>query len=479
MPNQPGPDNSFIIEPGSFRDRHGRVFYHDDAVFRGISEQVFNDWKLLSAKKIFVEGIKDGKLIATELVSPQQIPDSASLNNWAAILKHQKIPFISYPYEWSFGMLKDAAKLQLELLHQALDEEMILKDSSSFNIQWIGAKPVFIDIASFEKLVPGTPWAGYRQFCEMFLYPLMLQAYKDIPFHSWLRGSIDGIHPEDFKNIMTLRDFFHAGVFVDVYLQAKLQIKYAGTTKRVKDDIKAVGFRKEMIISNVRRLTKIVNGLNWNRAKSEWSDYADDNSYSSQDAKLKEDFIRQAVQTQRWKLVWDLGCNTGRYSRIASENAQYVVAMDSDHLAIERLYNVLRSENNRSILPLVVNLADSSPNLGWRGLERKSLTERGKPDLILALALIHHVVISANIPLAEFIDWLASLGSNLVIEFVTKADPMVKMLLKNKDDQYHDYELDNFERILASKFTTVKQSPLTSGTRYLFYAEARMSNEIY
>lgn len=475
MATQQKPDNSLLIEPGSFRDRHGRVFYHDEAVFRGISEQVFGDWKLLSATKFFREGIKNGKLIQTELVPPQQAPEVASQDHWAAILKHQKIPFISYPYEWSFGMLRDAALLQLELLQQALDEEMILKDSSSFNIQWLGANPVFIDIASFEKLIPGTPWAGYRQFCEMFLYPLMLQAYKDIPFHSWLRGSIDGIHPEDFKNLMTWHDLFRSGVFVDVYLQAKLQMKYATTTKRVKDDIKAIGFRKEMIISNVRRLTKIVNGLQWKQAKSEWSDYADDNSYTNQDAKLKEDFVHQAVQTKQWKLVWDLGCNTGRYSRIASENAQYIVAMDSDHLAIERLYNTLRSEKNKNILPLVVNLADSSPNLGWRGLERKSLTERGKPELILALALIHHVVISANIPLAEFIEWLASLGSNLIIEFVTKADPMVKLLLKNKDDQYHDYELDNFERTLASKFTIVKQCPLTSGTRYLFYADPRMS----
>jgi len=473
MTTQHKNDDSLLIEPGSFRDRHGRVFYHNDAVFRGISEKVFTDWKLLYEKKFFQDGIKNGKLIQTELVPPQNVPQVAFQNRWAAILRHQKIPFVSYPYEWSFGMLKDAALLQLELLQQSLKENMILKDSSSFNIQWIGAKPIFIDIASFEKLEPGTPWVGYRQFCEMFLYPLMLQAYKDVPFHSWLRGSIDGIHPEDFINIMTLRDMFRSGVFVDVYLQAKLQMKYAATTKKVKDDIKAVGFRKEMIESNIRRLTKVVKKLNWKRSKSEWSDYADDNSYSTQDAKIKEDFVRQAVHTNNWKLVWDLGCNTGRYSKIASENAQYVVAMDSDHLAIERLYNVLRNEKNDKILPLVINLADSSPNLGWRGLERKSLTERGKPDLILALALIHHVVISANIPLSEFIDWLASLGSNLIIEFVTKADPMVKLLLKNKDDQYDDYELDNFKQKLESKFNIVKQLALTSGTRYLFYAESK------
>jgi SAM-dependent methyltransferase len=468
------PQNKKQIEPGSFRDRHGRIIYSGSSVYRGISELTLQNWNALTSTKFFQQAIEQNKLVQTEKVETNQLSDPSIGEGWAAVLKHQTIPFISYPYEWSFGMMKDAALLQLELLERAIDEDMTMKDATSFNIQWLGANPIFIDIASFEKLPPGTPWAGYRQFCEMFLYPLMLQAYKDIPFHSWMRGSIDGIDPEEFNNLMSGRDFFRRGVFVDVYLQAKLQVKYAATNRQIKDELRSSGFKKEMIKTNLRRLTKIIHGLQWKRMKSEWSDYAVDNSYTDADSERKASFVREVAASKRWNLVWDLGSNTGRFSRIAAEHAQYVVAMDSDHLAVERLFQELKSERKQTILPMVMNLADASPNLGWRGLERKSLIERGKPDLILALALIHHVVISANIPLAEFIDWLASIGSNLVVEFVTKADPMVKILLKNKDDQYHDYELDNFERTLASRFTIVKQSALSSGTRYLYYAEPRV-----
>ncbi len=461
------------IEPGSFRDRHGRIIYSGGSVYRGISELVLQNWNTLTSTKFFRQALEQGKLVHTEKVETNQLPDKSIGEGWAAVLKHQAIPFISYPYEWPFGMLKDAALLQLELLDLVIDEDMTMKDATSFNIQWIGTNPVFIDIASFEKLLPGTPWAGYRQFCEMFLYPLMLQAYKDIPFHSWMRGSIDGIDPEEFNNLMSVRDLFRSGVLVDVYLQAKLQAKYAATNIQVKDELRSSGFRKEMIKTNLRRLTKIIRGLHWKRMKSEWADYANDNSYTDADSERKASFVREIAGSKKWNLVWDLGSNTGRFSRIAAEHAEYVVAMDSDHLAVERLYQELKSERKKNILPMVMNLADASPNLGWRGLERKSLVERGKPDLILALALIHHVVISANIPLAEFIDWLASLGGELIIEFVTKEDPMVKFLLQNKEDQYSDYELGNFERNLSEKFEIKRREALASGTRYLFHAKAK------
>jgi ribosomal protein L11 methylase PrmA len=169
--------------------------------------------------------------------------------------------------------------------------------------------------------------------------------------------------------------------------------------------------------------------------------------------------------------VWDIGCNVGVFSRIAAERARYVVAMDGDHVAIDRLYRALKADRVPNILPLVVNIADPSPNLGWRNMERKRIDERGRPDLVLALALIHHVVIGANIPLAEFVQWLFDLGGDLVIEFVTREDPMVATLLRNKEDHYHDYHEDVFERTLAAKFQVVKRQSLGSGTRILYYAQ--------
>lgn len=464
-----------IIEPGSFRDRHGRIIYSQGSVYRGISEQAFQNWDTLDSSIFFHKAIQQGKIVQTEKIEINKLTDRSIGNGWAAVLKHQTIPFISYPYEWSYGMLKDAALLQLELLESAVAEDMTMKDATTFNIQWIGTQPIFIDIASFEKLLLGTPWTGYRQFCEMFLYPLMLQAYKDIPFHPWLRGSIDGINPEEFNKLISLRDFFKRGIFIDVYLQSKLQAKYAQANRQVKDEIRTSGFRKEMITANIRRLKKIISNIQWKRIKSEWANYATDNSYTDSDSERKAAFVREVVQTKPFNLVWDLGSNTGRFSRIAAEKAKYVIAMDSDHLAVERLYQELKKEGNQNILPMVMNLADSSPNLGWRGLERKSLIKRGRPDLTLCLALIHHMVISANIPVSEFVDWLASLGSDLIIEFVTKEDPMVIFLLRNKEDQYTDYELDYFERSLMTKFKIRKREALASGTRYLYHAEINSS----
>jgi len=469
-----GSNYAYHLEPGSFRDRNSRVFYGANAVFRGLGETALHEWEALSSTAFFPRSMAEGKLVHTERIDPTEELTSALAGDWAAVLKHQIIPFVSYPYEWSFGMLKDAALLQLELLLVALDEDMILKDSSAFNVQWKGAKPIFIDVASFERLTPGEPWVGYRQFCQMFLYPLFLLAYKNVSFQPWLRGCIDGIEAEHCNSLMSVRDFLRPGVFLHVYLQSKMQAKYAQTQKDTKGELRAAGFNKDLIKSNVRSLDKTVRGLTWKRASSEWSNYANDNTYTGIDREMKMGFVRDVVHSRPWNLVWDLGCNTGAFSRLAAENARYVVAMDADQLSIERFYQALKVEGNTSILPLVINIADASPNLGWRGLERKALIERGKPDLILCLALIHHVVISANIPLAEFIDWLSSLGASLVIEFVTKEDPMVQTLLRNKEDNYTDYEIKYFEQSLDRAFEVAKREVLASGTRILYFAHARI-----
>jgi hypothetical protein len=461
------------LETGSFRDRDSRVFYRSGGVYRGLSAQGLSEWERLSSAAFFPRLIEQGKVVETELIERSECPDPALAETWEAVLKHRVIPFVSYPYEWSFGMLKDAALLQLELLAAALEEDMVLKDATPYNVQWDGARPVFIDIPSFIDLKPGEPWPGYRQFCELFLYPLFLQAYKNAPFHPWLRGSIDGISAEHCRGLMSFRDLWRSGVFMHVSLQAALQAKFAGTEKDVKKELKASGFHKELIQINVRKLTKLVSKLEWKQGQSTWSDYVSTNTYDEANRKRKADFVRKAVEDRPRDLVWDLGCNTGEYSRIASESAGYVVSMDADHLAVERMYQALKAEGNKKILPLTVNLADPSPNIGWRGGERKELRSRGAPDLTLALALIHHIVIGANIPLREFIDSLAALGSDLVIEFVSKEDSMTKALLRNKEDKYTDYDQSVLEESLEAAFEIVSKETLGGETRTLYYARRR------
>lgn len=463
-------------EPGSFRDRNGRIFYENGKVFRGLSQKALSEWETLQKTEFFPQELAKGKLVGTEPLESGDIHfKRSSVSNWAGVLQHETIPFISYPYEWCFGMLKDAALLHLELLGAALKENMVLKDSSAFNVQWKGKNPVFIDIPSFETLGDGEPWIGYRQFCQMFLYPLMLLAYKNVDFHTWLRGDIDGISPAAMSALMGGLTRFKPGIMTHVALQARLENKHADTGKDVKSDLKKVGFNKRLIEANVEGLTRLVKRLKWTASKSEWADYTNLGHYSDQALAEKKDFVGQICASKQRRLVWDSGCNTGVFSRIAADHADCVVAMDADHLAIERFYKTLKAEPVNNILPLVVNMVSASPALGWRGLERKTLPDRGKPDLLLCLALIHHIVIGANVPLEEFVEWLADLGCEVIIEFVTKEDPMVKKLLLNKADIYDDYTLDNFESNAQTNFRLDKKIKLDSGTRFLYLLRPKIS----
>ena len=466
---------SHELEPGSFRDPASRVFHGPDAVFRALTPQGFEDWRAVSATRFFQRARAEGAIVATDLLEgPAEVPLPAA-ETYVALLRHERIPFVSYPYEWCFGMLKDAALLELELLLAGLDEDVTLKDGTPYNVQWRGTAPVFIDVGSLERLREGEPWAGYRQFCMLFLYPLFLQAYKDLPFQPWLRGSLDGISPGECRSLMSLRDLLRPGVFTHVHLHARLERRHGvsggGDVKR---ELRAAGFGKELLRANARKLARVVGGLEWTPPASPWSGYEETKGYSAADDERKEAFVREAVRSVRPGLVWDLGCNVGRYARIAAESGAYVVAMDADRAVVERLYRSLRGSGSHSILPLAVDLADPSPGLGWRERERKPLPARGKPDLTLCLALLHHLALARNIPLEEIVGWLAALETSLVVEFVTRDDPMARRLLSGKREGLHsEYELELFERCLAESFVVERREPLASGSRILYLARPR------
>ena len=376
---------------------------------------------------------------------------------------------VSYPYEWPFGMLRDAALLELDLLLGALDEGLVLKDASPYNVQWRGSKPVFVDIGSFERLREGEPWAGYRQFCTLVLYPLMLQAYKNVPFQPWLRGSLEGIEPAQMRALMGFRDRFRRGVLTNVALHARLEGRYAD--REVKSDLKKAGFHTDLVRANARKLRKLVERLRWEPGRTAWSGYGEANPYDDADAAAKEAFVRESAGLRRRRLLWDVGCNDGRYTRIAAAEADYTVAVDADAAVVEALYRALRAEGSETILPLIGNVADPSPGLGWRGQERRPLPERGRPDLTLCLALVHHVSLSGNVPVRAFLDWLADLGTEVVIEFPTRDDPMVRRLLDRKGPGANpDYETDAFERALEERWRVERREALPSGTRILYRA---------
>ncbi len=446
-------------ELGSFRDPDSRVFLEDDVVYRVLSPDGWQDWLALSATPL----VEDERLIPTEVVELDDLPDLTA-GPAAGALKHEKVPFVSYPYEWPFSMLKDAALVQLELGRRALQHDLTLKDASAYNVQFKGAKPVFVDVGSFERLNEGEPWAGYRQFCMLFLYPLMLQAYKGMPHHALLRGQLDGIKPSEARALLSAR---RRGVLTHVVLHARLEARYADAGGReVKSDLKRAGFGKALLDANLRKLEKLVRRLEFKPGRTAWTEYGRTNTYSDEEAARKAEFVRQAAARHKG-LVWDLGCNDGAYSRVAAEHADTVVAVDADHATVDGLYRALRDEGRTDVLPLVMSITDPSPDVGWRGLERARLERRGTPDLALALALIHHVVITGNVPVREFVAWLRSLDCALVVEFPERDDPMVQKLLSGKVEKANpDYDRETFERALGERFEVERTERLASRTLY-------------
>ena len=455
------------VNTGSFRDRDGRVYHFQGRVFRGLSESALESFRQLQSKKFYSKLLESGKLIGTrELPAGENpLPDEVK-NQWVGFLEHDPVPVISYPYEWTFSMLKAAASLQLHLVERAVSNGFTLKDATPYNVQFIDRKPVFIDIPSFEPLQEGEPWSGYRQFCEMFLFPLLLQVYKGCNFQPFMRASIDGVNVQAAASLFGFRDRFRKGVMSHVWLQSKLDRRYGGSSENVRSNLKSAGFNRELILVNVRKLQKLVSKLEWEASGSEWGDYTEFHNYSDEDHLRKEAFIREAVAQEKPGTVWDIGCNTGQFSRIASEGCSQVVSSDIDHVAVERVF--LNPDTPKNILPLVQNVADPSPNWGWRNQERTDLQTRSKPELVLCLALIHHVVITANIPLAEFIDWLAGLTDKLVIEYVSRKDDKVKTLLRNKEDKYQDYSRESLESNLTRHFAISGREDVNDGDRTLY-----------
>ncbi|MEU8262240.1 class I SAM-dependent methyltransferase [Micromonospora sp. NPDC048999] len=459
--------------PGSFRDPGNRVFHRRGEVLRGLDERSARDWRALAATDFFRDLLAAGKVCGTE----ELVPTPVDLP-WAAVLRHERIPFVSYPYEWSCGMLRDAALLHLEILRSALAAGFTTKDGSAYNLQWQGAAPVFIDVGSFEPARDGEPWAGYRQFCQTLLYPLLLQAHLGLDFQPWLRARIDGIEPDQMRRLFSGARRRHTGVLTHVHLHGALQARHAhASTSDVRAQLRDAGYSRELVLATVRGLEKLVRRLDARPARSHWSDYQRTCAYSMPDRQTKESFVDRAAAVTMPGLALDLGANDGRYARIAARHAEYVVAVEQDPTVVDVLYRALRDEGERRILPLVMDLADPSPGGGWRSVERAAFADRARADLVLALALVHHLAIGRNVPLDAVLDQLAALttpGGTLVVEYVHPEDPMARRLLANKPDGlFPDYRREAFEALLVARGRIIRRVELPSGTRTLYQVVTR------
>jgi len=466
-------------DAGSFRDPANRVYdvkkHNDESgrrILRGMDKESLDNFQRLSEQDFYRRFEKNGQAVKTDIL-PSSDSDAIVVlkDGWSGVLEHTTIPFVSYPYEWTFSMLKDAALLQLNILEQSLENGWTLKDATSYNIQFEGSRPVFIDIPSFEPWVKGEPWVGYRQFCTMFLIPLMLKSHLGIDQLPILRSYIDGIPPTEATKYFTGFDRFKKGVMSHIVFPAKVENTISA---RERDDAparKRIGREQSpaMVIGLVQSLSRLVISLKSDLKHSDWSQYDKTHSYEGADFSAKKAFVEKHASQAMRDQIWDIGCNTGTFSKICSPYCNSVISIDGDPDAVEQLYLEEREIKGSNTLPLVMNLSNISPGQGWAGNERKAFDKRKNPDLVLCLALIHHIRLSANIPNVFFLKWLRSLNSEVILEFVNREDEMVIKLLTNKAQQYNDYTLDQFIDEAKRFFTIEDRKPLKGGKRELFF----------
>lgn len=443
--------------PASFRDTSGFVFKQDGTVYRYIHPRYELHYAQLMSSGLYDELVKRKQLIAH-----QELTDTAGFGfNEGKILLPEQIPFISYPYEWSFDMWKDAALLTVQLASAALQKGMILKDATPFNIQFYKGKPVFIDTLSFENYEAGKPWVAYRQFCECFLAPLLLMHYCHPDTGKLFTAYPNGIPMQLLVSLLPKRSKWNMNTFLHVHLQAKFSAKQ--TNKPAAEN----NFSKQKLELLLKGLESFVQKITAKKVKTTWDDYYTDTILGDDYLKEKTRLVQSFCNFIDYKTVIDLGANDGHFSLLFSESKE-VIATDADANCINDLYLKIKKENRQNILPLVNDLITPSPAIGWNNTERESITSRLKADLVLALALVHHLAIAGNVPLRLIADWLQPMAEHLIVEFVPKDDEKVKQLLQHRTDIFDDYSLENFRTVFTEKYKIVKEEKAGNTNRVLF-----------
>jgi hypothetical protein len=451
----------------SFRDPSGFLFSRDGILYRQINRVYADDYFYFIKSGLYEKLVKAGLLIPHTEVNEKPAEPSLAYK----IVQPDRVPFISYPYEWSFSQLKDAALATLSIQKRALKVGMSLKDASAYNIQFIHGRPVLIDTLSFEIYQEGRPWDAYRQFCQHFLAPLTLMAVVDIRLGQLLRVYIDGISLDMASRLLPSSTRLNIGLLTHIHLHASSQSRFADA------DIKAATPRgrmsKNAFIGLVENLESVVNKLNWKPAGTEWGNYYNITNYSDSAFAHKKEIISSWLGKIKPTSVWDLGANNGEFSRLASIAGIPTVAWDIDPSAVEQNYLRVKTEREQNLLPLTLDLTNPSPALGWANEERDSLSQRGPVDAIFALALIHHLAISNNVPLQRLADFFSGLCQWLVIEWVPKNDSQVQKLLRTRKDIFNEYSREGFESAFCAHFIFQDAINVNQSERRLYLLERK------
>lgn len=452
--------------PGSFRDPQGVVFRCAGELYRQINPCGMPDYKRLMQSGLYGALVKRRMLVAHEQLAPPQGSAAES-----ALIKPVPIPFISFPYEWSFSQLRDAALLTLAIQELALEHGMVLRDASAYNIQFAGGAPVLIDTLSFGAYEEGRPWQAYRQFCQHFLAPLALMAGRDVRLLQMMRTHIDGIPLDLASALLPARSWLRPGLLMHLHLHAKAQGAYADGGARRSSAGAARPLSRNGMLGIIGSLRSTIAGLDWTPAGTEWADYYQQINYTDAAFQRKREIVSAFLDQAAPRAVWDLGANTGVFSRLASERGIATVAFDIDPAAVERNYRIARGSGETMLLPLVMDLTNPSPALGWANAERPSLGERAGADCVMALALIHHMAISNNVPLAAAARYFAALGKHLIIEFVPKSDSQVRKLLSSRADIFDEYDEAGFERAFQLSYNLLRKVAVEGTGRILYLWE--------
>ncbi len=463
--------NVGVLETSSFRDPSGFIFMRGHDVYRQVNQSYCGDYRALMEGGLYEALVERSYLVSHEEVAIEYAVDERA----SYVIRPQKIPFITYPYEWSFSQLKDAALLVLETQLLALSRGMSLKDASAYNVQFYRGSPILIDTLSFVPYLQG-PWVAYRQFCEHFVAPLVLMAYRDVGLQRLLQSNIDGIPLSLASKLLPFRALINYRIFMHIKMHAGYMEKLDGAESSVRRGAvdRVGGLSKQKLIAMVEDLKALVEGLSLQVQSSQWSEYYLSNSYSDKEMEGKEKVVRLFLSDMTSMLgselisIQDFGANDGRFSRLAKDYCSVVVSHDIDGVAVEGNYLRCLKECEEKILPVVTDLANPSPGIGWKGKERKAFCERFVSDAGMALALTHHLAIRHHISFSMQAEFFSTLCRFLIVEFIPKSDEQVKRLLLAREDVFVGYDQDSFELMFSKYYCIVSSQQVTASGRVLY-----------
>ena len=458
----------------SFRDPSGFVFQRDGTLYRQVNLVFAEQYDLLLASGLYDALVSDGLLVPHHEVDPSIAADPGTAYR---VFAPEPVPFVSYPYEWSFGQLKDASLATLQAQRVAVEHGMSMRDASAYNVQFREGRPVLIDTLSFERRTEGAPWVAYAQFCRHFVAPLALMRYRDVRMSGLLRANIDGIPLDLAASTLPFRARLRTGLLLHLFLHARTLRSQERAAMR--GPVRPRSRRARPVSANALRgviqsLERAVRGLTWEPERTVWSEYyGEAGSYTDAGLEHKRALVEEFIQAAAPATVWDLGANTGAFSRIAAAHAASRVSFEADPACVEVGYRELRSSGGRGLLPLVMDLLDPSPSIGWANEERMSLLDRGPVDLAMALALVHHLAIAGNVPLPMVASFLRRCCSWLVVEFVPKSDPKVQLMLESREDVFPGYTVEGFERAFGELFEVQRREPVKDSDRVMYLMRGR------